>query len=157
LYFFERRFDAAYEHMARALELDPGFFQAHQWRGWALWKMDRLEEAGEHLEAAARLAKHPPTVMCNQAMAAAFAGRKDECRRIVERMEAMRDERYVSGFFIALGHLATGDTDGAEPWIERAADERSPWINFMKVDARVDSIRNRPRVEAILSRLGRGV
>jgi serine/threonine protein kinase/Tfp pilus assembly protein PilF len=156
IHFFERRFDVAHEGMARALELEPGFFQAHQWRGWALWQMGRPEEASGHLETAARLAQHPPTVLCLQAMAAAFAGRRDECHETVARMIAMRSERYVSAFYIALGFIAAGDLDHAEPWIERAADERSPWINFLNVDPRVSALHGRPRIQAILDRLGRG-
>jgi serine/threonine protein kinase/tetratricopeptide (TPR) repeat protein len=155
--FFRRRFDVAYEGWARCLELEPGFFQAHQWRGWALWQMGKLEEASRSFDAAAALAQHPPTVMCCRATAAAFAGRAGECREIVARMVAMRDERYVSAFSIALGYLALGDAEGAEPWIERAADERSPWIGFMKVDPRVDALRGRPRVESLISRVGQGV
>ncbi len=157
IHFFQRRFDVAFEGMERALELDPGFFQAHLWRGWALWQMGRLDEASRHLETAARLAQHPPTVLLSSAMAAAFAGHRDECLETVGRMIAMRSERYVSGFYIALGLIAAADLDGAEPWIERAADERSPWINFLKVDPRMSALHGRPRIQAILTRLGRGV
>ncbi len=157
IHFSERRFDLTYEGMARALELDPGYFQAYQWRGWALWQMGRMEEASAELETAARLAQHPPTVLFNRAMAAGLAGRGEECRETISRMVAMRDERYVSAFFIALGLVAAGDLDGAEPWIERAAEERSPWINFLNVDPRVAALRGRPGVRPILARLGRGV
>jgi hypothetical protein len=95
--------------------------------------------------------------MCNRAMAAALAGRADECRELVTRMVAMRGERYVSAFYVALGLLAVGDPEGAEPWVERAADERSPWIGFMKVDPRVDALRGRQGIESLISRVGRGV
>jgi tetratricopeptide (TPR) repeat protein len=156
IHFFERRFDVAYELMARALELEPGFFQAHHYRGWALWGMGRPEEAGGHMETAARLAQHPPTVLFNSALAAAFAGRVDECLETVAHMAAMRNERYVSAFQIAVGFVAAGELDQAEPWIERAADERSPWINFLKVDPRVIALHGRPRIQAILADLGRG-
>jgi hypothetical protein len=118
--------------------------------------MGRPDEASGHLETAARLAQHPPTVLCLQAMAAAFAGRREECYETVDRMIAMRNERYVSGFYIALAFIAVGDLDRAEPWIEHAADERSPWINFLNVDPRVNALRGRPRIQAILDRLGRG-
>jgi hypothetical protein len=50
-----------------------------------------------------------------------------------------------------------GDLDAAEPWIERAAAERSPWIGFMKVDSRVEALRGRPRMDAIRDRLGERV
>jgi serine/threonine protein kinase/Tfp pilus assembly protein PilF len=156
IHFFERRFEAAYEKMARALELEPGFFQAHHYRGWALWGMGRTKEACEHLETAARLAQHPPTVLFNSALASAFAGRRDESLETVARMVAMRSERYVSAFYIALGFVAAGELDQAEPWIERAADERSPWINFLNVDPRMSALHDRPRIQSILARLGRG-
>ena len=157
VHFFARRFDIAFEKMARALELEPAFFQAHLWRGWALWQMGKLDEAAEHMEAAGRLSQHPPTVLGSRAMAAAFGGRPDECRELVARMIAMRDERYVSGFLIALGFVSVGDLDAAEQWIELAADERSPWVGYLKVDPRVAALHDRPRIQAILARLGHGV
>jgi hypothetical protein len=141
--------------MARALELEPGFFQAHHYRGWALWGMGRPKEACEHLETAARLAQHPPTVLLNSALASAFGGRRDESLETVARMVAMRNERYVSAFHIALGFVAAGEPGEAEPWIERAADERSPWINFLNVDPRMSALHDRPGIQSILARLGR--
>ena len=69
----------------------------------------------------------------------------------------MREERYVSGFLIALGFVVVGDLDAAEPWIEPAADERSPWVGYLKFDPRVAALRDRPRIQAILARLGQGV
>ena len=156
IHFFERRYEVAYEMMARALELEPGFFQAHHYRGWALRGMGRPEEASEHLLIAARLAQHPPTVLYNEALAAAFAGRRDECLETVARMVAMRNERHVSAFSIAVALVVAEELDEAELWIERAANERSPWINFLNVDPRISPLRGRPRIQAILDRLGRG-
>ena len=46
------------------------------------------------------------------------------------------------------------DPEAAEPWVERAADERSPWIGFMKVDPRVDALCGRPGIESLISRVG---
>ena len=157
VHFFERRFEIAYEKMARALELEPTFLPAIQWRGWTLVQMGRLGEAAEHFESAARLAQHPPTVLGYRAIAASFGGRPNECRELIARMAAMRDERYVSGFLIALAFLSVGDLDAAEPWIVRAADERSPWVGFMKVDPRVSALHDRPRIQSILAHLGQGV
>ena len=119
--------------------------------------MGRLDEAAENMEAAARLAQHPPSVLYCRAVAAAFRGRPDECRELIARMIAMRNERYVSGFLIALGFVSVGDLDAAEPWIERAADERSPWVGYLKVDPRVAVLHEKPRVQATLARLGQGV
>jgi len=157
VHFFAGRFDVAYEKTARALELDPRFFLGHQWRGWTLWQMSRRDEAAEEFETVANLAQHPPTVVAYRAIAAAARGRPDECRSLLASLIAMRDERYVSGFLIALGFIVVGDLDAAEPWIVRAADERSPWVGYLKIDPRVAAIVERPAIHAIVSRLGRGV
>jgi hypothetical protein len=63
----------------------------------------------------------------------------------------------VSGFLIALALITAGDLDAAEPWIERAAEERSPWVNYLKIDPWVAALRDRPRIQAIAARLGHGV
>jgi hypothetical protein len=90
-------------------------------------------------------------------LAAAFGGRPPEYRELVRSMIAMRDERYVSAFLIAVGFVSVGDLDEAQTGIERAADERSPWVNYLKLDPRVAPLRDRPRIQGILARLGRGV
>jgi serine/threonine protein kinase/tetratricopeptide (TPR) repeat protein len=156
IHFFEGRFDVAYDKMVRALELEPTFFQAHHFRGWALWGMGKLGEAAPHMDTAAQFAQYPPTVLINRALAAAFAGHVDKCLETVAHLVAMRNERYVSAFYIAIGLIMAGETAQAEPWIERAADERSPWINFLNVDPRMSAMRARPRIQAILADLGRG-
>jgi len=153
---FARDFDAAYVEMARALELEPGYFHAHMWRGWALELMGRLDEAAELMETAARLAHHPPAALGCRAMAAGYTGRTGENRELVARMIAMREEAHVSGHLIALACISAGDLDEAESWIERAAEERSPWVGFLRVDPRVAVLLDRPRIQAILSRLGQG-
>lgn len=89
-------------------------------------------------------------------MAAALSGRREEARELVNRLVAMREERYVSGFLIALTFITLDDLDAAEPWIERAAEERSPWVGYLRVDPRVAALHDRPRIQAILARLGRG-
>jgi hypothetical protein len=155
-HFFEHRLDVAYESLGRALELNPAFFQAMAFRSLVLAHLGRLPEAAEQMEAAARAALHPPTALAFQAGVAALRGRLDECREFGARMIAMRDERYVSGFLIAMTFVSIGDLDAAESWVERAAEERSPWINYLKVDPRVAMLRDRPRIQAIVARLGKG-
>ena len=154
--FFERDFGPAFEEMGRALELEPGFFQAHQWRGFALWQTGRVEEASRHLETAAGFTQHEPTALFLRAMSTAIAGRTEEGRALAARLEAMRAERYVSAFSLALVRIALGDLDAAVPWIEKAAEERSAWVGFMRVDPRMDAVRHDPRIEALCAGIGTG-
>jgi len=46
--------------------------------------------------------------------------------------------------------------DAAEPWIVRAADERSPWVGYLRIDPRVAALHDRPGIKAIMAHLGQG-
>jgi hypothetical protein len=62
----------------------------------------------------------------------------------------------VSPYQFALLYVALGDTDKALDWLEKAADERSAWIVFIKVDPRFDALRGTERFQALLRRIGFG-
>jgi TolB-like protein len=156
VHFFERRYETAFDRMARSLELEPGFFPAHLWRAHCLWQLGRTGEAADHLDVAAGLAQYPPSVTAYRATAAALRGRPDQCRALVDELIAMRERHFVSGHLVAVALAAMGDHDGAEPWIEVASEERSPWINYLAIDPRLAPLTDRPRIRAILARLGRG-
>ena len=63
-------------------------------------------------------------------------------------MEA--ESRHVSAYHLAVIHGALGDVDQAMLWLERAYNEQSPWIGYMRVDPRVDPLRSDPRFSALL-------
>ena len=46
--------------------------------------------------------------------------------------------RHVSAYHVAVIHVALGDTNAGLDWLERAYDEQSPWIGYLRVDPRVD-------------------
>ena len=51
-------------------------------------------------------------------------------------------------------YAALGDRERAFALLERALDERSPLLAFLKVDPRFDGMRGDKRFERILFRLG---
>ena len=62
------------------------------------------------------------------------------------------ESRHVSAYHLAVIHGALGDVDQAMLWLERAYDEKSPWIAYMRVDPRVDPLRSDPRFSALLKK-----
>jgi len=56
----------------------------------------------------------------------------------------------VSAYHVAAIYGALGDTDEAFEWLDRAYEERSPWIGYMNVDPRLDPLRSDPRFDALL-------
>ena len=58
----------------------------------------------------------------------------------------------MSAYHVAAIYGALGEADEAFEWLDRAYEERSPWIGYMKVDPRLDPLRQDPRFAALLGR-----
>ena len=61
---------------------------------------------------------------------------------------------YVSPFDIALIYTALGDKDTAFAWLAKAVAERSTWLVDRKWEPRFDPLRNDPRFQDLLRRIG---
>ncbi len=80
------------------------------------------------------------------------AGRTREARAILARLAQAAKERHVSAYHVAVIYMALGDLESGLTWLERAYDEQSPWIGYMRVDPRLDPVRGRPRFARLLGK-----
>ena len=55
---------------------------------------------------------------------------------------------------MSVGYLGFGINDEALKWLEKACDEHSPTITALKVDPVYDPVRQEPRFQALLRRIG---
>jgi TolB-like protein/Tfp pilus assembly protein PilF len=156
VHFYRREYELSIREMARPLELEPNFFQPHQWTGWSLHMLGRDAEAARHLEVAAGLIHHRPTELLCKMFSQAYGGNPNKARATLAQLEHLGSKRYVSAFSIMLGHLALGDREEAINWLEKAREQRSPWIGFLNPDPRVDALRGDPRFEAVRALAGQG-
>ena len=120
------------------------------------------EQTGQYTEGVAEaeraLALDPGSLLYLASVGHAYAkaGRVRQARATLERLANAARTRHVSAYHVAAIHVALGDTTAALDWLERAYDEQSPWIGYMRVDPRVDPVRSHPRFDSLLrkARLG---
>ncbi|MGB7546832.1 MAG: winged helix-turn-helix domain-containing protein [Terracidiphilus sp.] len=74
------------------------------------------------------------------AYALACAGRKDEARAIIERLQWLSRERYVLRTFTAAVCVALGDLEGALRELRAAEEARCPWFLQMLADPRLKAL-----------------
>ncbi len=151
-YYFAGNHEAAIAEYMKALELDRDFAPAHWHMGWAYEETGRFNEG---IAAAQRaLADDPENLLYRASLGRAYAkaGRTNEARATLARLMDAAKTRYVSAYHVAVIHLALGDSDAALGWLDRAYEEKSPWIGYLKVDPRVSSLRNHPRFQSLLAK-----
>jgi len=84
----------------------------------------------------------------------AMSGNKVEAQRVLEELELLSKERYVSPYGIAAIFVGLGDNEQAFVLLERAFAEDNTELTFLKVDPRLDPLREDPRFSELLQRVG---
>ena len=147
------QYDLAIEQINKALEMDPNFGIAYWYLGLA------YEQEGKYPEAENALRKGMDQLRDNTALAGdlghlyAVSGRKDQALKVIEELKALSHRKYVSSYNIALIYVALDEIDQAFVWLEKAYQERSDLMVYLKVDARLDKLRSDPRFKDLIKRL----
>jgi len=148
-----RRYDEAIEQLRKTLEMDPSFYYAHYNLGEALEMKGLTEDAVAEYQKATALNDDPvPQALLGHLYAK--LGRKDEARRILQRLRDSPKERYVTPYLFAMIHLGLGEKDRAIDFLEKTYEDRDGYsIAFIKVDPFLDPLHGDPRFEALVQKV----
>ncbi len=120
--------------------------------GFALIGAERFDEAIATLEKAASVSDRSSAVLGVLVHAYARAGRRAEALRVLDELYRRRKAGYVPPAAFLNAYLGLGDKEEAFTWLERAAEERSNIMQFLKVHPFFDPLRADPRFAAFLRR-----
>jgi TolB-like protein/Tfp pilus assembly protein PilF len=150
--YWSRKYEAAMEQEQKALDFDPSYFPSLITKAWVVEAAGRPREAIALCEKARALADTPWTLAA-LGRAFALAGRTEEARRIVEKLEKLSGQEFVSGYDVAAIYAGLGQKDEAFAGLEKAYKQRAEWLGYLKVDPQLDSLRSDPRFRDLLRRL----
>lgn len=155
VYYYAGRYEDAVRQCDLALEMDADWDLGYLWRGLALERLDRTEEAIRSFRRAVRLSGGSGITVAALAHALAGAGETGEARELVTGLiEAGEEGRYQPSFEIAKVHVALNEKEEALRWLERAYEERSHSMVFLKVDPQLAPLRSEPGFRPLLEKVG---
>ncbi len=149
-----RRDEDAIPWFRRVLAMDPNFLRAHFGLGQALVHERRYQEAIAEFQKAVELSEGGAAQLGALGYAYAVANRRAEALEIVEKLKQRSSEHYVPLSMVSIIFSGLGDRDQAMTWLERANEERDPWLTGLKVDPMFDPLRSDPRFLDLVHRVG---
>ena len=149
-----RRYPDAVEQCQRTLDLDPHYVPAHEFLGWAYEQLGQFSEAIAEFQKVIDAGGGPGDAPAELAHAYALSGRRPEALKVLEELKRESTRRYVPSYGIATIYVALGMKDEAFAWLERAYQERSEWMVYLKVSPVLDDLRSDPRFPDLLQRVG---
>ena len=152
--YYARRYDEAVKQYRRVITEFPsygfgyyGLSKIHRVLGEtksAIYENDRAKE----------LMGDSVFSLLSEAECYAADGQKDEALSKLGELEKMSAERYVSPYQLALVYCYLNDREKAMESLERAAEIKEAWLNWMGVDPVLDLVRSEPRFDSILETTG---
>jgi eukaryotic-like serine/threonine-protein kinase len=154
-YYFTRDYDRAIEHGLRTVDMDPNFFPGYFYLGMAYQAKEQLSEAVAALQQARVLSNSSTLMVVALGGALAAGGKQEEARNILRELEQMGHRKYVSQVFVAAILTGLGEIDQALTSLETAYEDRCTWLpHSLTADARFDRLRNEPRLQTLIRRVG---
>ncbi len=147
--FLQRQYDRAIAELQKTLELDPNYFWTHFILGIAyLHKGDY----GQAITALDR-GNVPQFRDGHLGYAYAVSGEPEKARKLIEELQAGSQPEHQVPYHLAMIYFGLGEKAKAFECLDKACEERSMQLWWIKTIPELDSVRSDPRFQNILRRM----
>ena len=157
-----RRYEEAIEQYRLLLEFEPSFYKAWTSQGRVYAQMGDYARAIKMYEKGLQLGGTIPNILAALGQSHALNGETDRAREILQQLHEMSSSASRTGSgtsavpatCFAIVHLGLGENDRALEWLETGVERRQMPLSALKVHPIYDPLRNEPRFQALLVRIG---
>jgi serine/threonine-protein kinase len=151
---FLEQFPAAIDQLRAAVELDPTSWHANHMVGMVYRLNSNYPDAIEALQTAMALAGRQPWSLMELALTYAASGSRAQAEAIYDELVARSRGEYVPPATLSFVSAALGREDEAFGWLERAYEERDPFLVWVKQLPHFDPLRGDQRFDMLLEKMG---
>lgn len=152
--FQAHRYDEAIRELRSVVAVRPDSATAHWFLGYALIASGQPENAIPELEKARSLSGGSSAVIGVLIRAYAHAGRRSQAFRLLNELKLRQERGYVPAGAFVNAYLGLDEKEEAFASLERAYQEQSNILQWLKVHPHFDPLRSDPRFAELLRRVG---
>ena len=119
-------------------------------------RYDRIGNHGQALKAYEKGVAIEPGPIPIAFLAAEYArsGNREQARKVIEQLNRLPAQTYVAPCYRATVYVALGENNTALDLLEKAYQQRSACVAFLKIFADWDPVRSDPRFIDLLKKVG---
>ncbi len=152
--YYSRKYDQAIEQLKNALEMDKNFISAHIILGLCYEHKGMYKEAIAAFQKTIPLTQNAPWSIAALGHAYAVSGKRNEALKIIKQLQDQSKHKYISPFHIGAIYNGLGDKDRAFEWFEKAYQDHSGLVIYLKIEPEFDGLRTDPRYVDLMRRVG---
>jgi tetratricopeptide (TPR) repeat protein len=147
---FLGRYDEAIQESQKFLEIQPNSPWPRSVMENALWYKGEEEKSFQMMRAATK----DKDLLALLDRGHATDGPRGAMRALADMLVARSKSQYVSPLTIARNYAASGQVDSAFQWLEKAYEERVPFLLHLRADPDFKHLRSDPRFADLVRRIG---
>jgi TolB-like protein/tetratricopeptide (TPR) repeat protein len=156
-YLWDKRYEDAIVQSRKTLDISPTNPGAYGTLGMAYVGLMQYDHAVTAFQEALKLSRGQPLqslVLGWLGYCRALAGNHSEAEKLLRQLQSSPPNRPFRAYGMAAIYAGLGDKDQAFHWLNESRSNRDPAILFLKVGPPWESLRNDPRFDNLLRRLG---
>jgi tetratricopeptide (TPR) repeat protein len=111
------------------------------------------QQAIESIQKAIDIDGRTPRLVSVLGRAYALSGVTSEAETLLGELKEKDRNEYVPPIYFAAFYANIGNADEAFEWLDKAYEERSPMMPFLRVDSSFEPLRSDPRFERLLKQM----
>jgi pentatricopeptide repeat protein len=153
VFYLARQYDQAIAQFRASLEMDPNFRTAYSGLVYAYLQKGMYAEALAACQQMLDRWGHDPGILWDVGYASAVSGKRDQARQVLAELHERAQHAYVKPLAFAWISIGLDEKDEAFAWLQKAYEDRDPYLTLLNADPVYDSLRSDPRFTALLKRI----
>jgi serine/threonine-protein kinase len=145
---------SAFEECKKIIELDPTFPAGHSYLGWIYLKQGPGREAIAEFHKAVELSGRGSQELGYLGYGYGALGKRAEAMAVLKELEKKHARQESPGIYLAAVYAGLGEKDQAFAWLEKDFQVRNGVLIYITYHPDYDTLRDDPRYEDLLRRMG---
>jgi len=147
-------YEAAANILQAAIAMNPRYALAHFWLGRVYQQEKLYDQAISEYTTSLKIVADWPVALAAIGNVYGTSGDKKNALAILTTLSTLSEKKFVTSYGVALVYNGIEEKAQALDWLDRAYDERSHWLVWLRTDPRWLSLHGDPRYEKMISRVG---
>ncbi len=152
--YYARQYQQAIDQCQKTLAMDANFVPAHLFLGRAYEQKNMYPQAIGEIRRALELSEGDTSQLAALGHAYAISHQEGEARKVLDQLKERSQQTYVQPSLMAVIYVGLGQKDQAFDWLQKAYEDRSAGLLYLKVDPAFDSVRSDTRFVDLVRRVG---